>query len=52
MNVLDLATGSRCFKRFHPTPDHRAHLVCFPHAGGSATTYFPSHGNSRVWTHH
>ncbi|WP_371666096.1 alpha/beta fold hydrolase [Streptomyces sp. NBC_01241] len=41
MNVLDLATGSRCFKRFHPTPDHRAHLVCFPHAGGSATTYFP-----------
>ncbi|MCX4769701.1 alpha/beta fold hydrolase [Streptomyces sp. NBC_01260] len=28
-------------RRFHPAPEARARLVCFPHAGGSATYYFP-----------
>ncbi|MFF4354859.1 thioesterase II family protein [Streptomyces sp. NPDC001530] len=28
-------------RRFHPAPDARVRLVCFPHAGGSATFYFP-----------
>lgn len=28
----------RCF---HPAPRSRARLVCFPHAGGSASFYFP-----------
>ncbi|WP_406092372.1 thioesterase II family protein [Streptomyces sp. NBC_01013] len=28
-------------RRFHPAPDAPARLVCFPHAGGSATYYFP-----------
>ncbi|MGW7004369.1 thioesterase II family protein [Streptomyces sp. NPDC054933] len=28
-------------RRFHPNPDAGARLVCFPHAGGSASFYFP-----------
>lgn len=28
-------------RRFHPAPDAGARLVCFPHAGGSASFYFP-----------
>lgn len=28
-------------RRFHPAPRARGRLVCFPHAGGSATYYFP-----------
>lgn len=28
-------------RRFHPAPDADVRLVCFPHAGGSATFYFP-----------
>ncbi|UQI47387.1 thioesterase II family protein [Streptomyces sp. HU2014] len=28
-------------RRFHPSPDAGARLVCFPHAGGSASYYFP-----------
>jgi len=28
-------------RRFHPTDDSDATLVCFPHAGGSATYFFP-----------
>ncbi|AXE81809.1 thioesterase II family protein [Streptomyces atratus] len=27
-------------RRFHPAPEARDRLVCFPHAGGSATYYF------------
>ncbi|MDQ1041731.1 surfactin synthase thioesterase subunit [Streptomyces sp. V3I8] len=28
-------------RRFHPAPEAPVRLVCFPHAGGSATFYFP-----------
>ncbi|MEU8546051.1 alpha/beta fold hydrolase [Streptomyces roseoverticillatus] len=28
-------------RRFHPRPDSRVRLVCLPHAGGSASFYFP-----------
>jgi pyochelin biosynthesis protein PchC len=28
-------------RRFHPADDAGTRLVCFPHAGGSATYYFP-----------
>lgn len=28
-------------RRFHPNPEARLQLVCFPHAGGSASFYFP-----------
>ncbi|GGV16258.1 thioesterase [Streptomyces litmocidini] len=28
-------------RRYHPAPQAPARLVCFPHAGGSATFYFP-----------
>ncbi|MCP2342747.1 thioesterase II family protein [Actinomadura rupiterrae] len=28
-------------RRFHPAPDAALRLVCFPHAGGSASFYFP-----------
>lgn len=28
-------------RRFRPAPDRRVQLVCFPHAGGSASFYFP-----------
>ena len=29
------------FRRFHPSPEAKTRLVCLPHAGGSATFYFP-----------
>ncbi|MBB4689015.1 thioesterase II family protein [Amycolatopsis jiangsuensis] len=32
---------SRWIRRFHPSARARARLVCLPHAGGSATAYFP-----------
>jgi surfactin synthase thioesterase subunit len=28
-------------RRFHPAPDSSVRLVCLPHAGGSASFYFP-----------
>jgi len=33
-------TGGEWVRRFHRSPDSAARLVCFPHAGGSATYYF------------
>ncbi|GHC53160.1 thioesterase II family protein [Streptomyces flavofungini] len=35
------STGSSWVRRFHPAPGAATRLVCFPHAGGSATFYFP-----------
>ncbi|GAB3216711.1 thioesterase II family protein [Mycolicibacterium hippocampi] len=32
---------SRWVRNFHPAPTARARLVCLPHAGGSASYYFP-----------
>lgn len=32
---------SRWLRNFHPAPDARVRLVCLPHAGGSASYYFP-----------
>ncbi|MER5599764.1 alpha/beta fold hydrolase [Streptomyces sp. NPDC002265] len=37
-----LAEDNRLWiRRFHPRPDSRVRLVCLPHAGGSASFYFP-----------
>ncbi|MDQ0954324.1 surfactin synthase thioesterase subunit [Streptomyces phaeochromogenes] len=37
-----MATNSeRWIRRYHPAPDASTRLVCFPHAGGSATFYHP-----------
>ncbi|MEE1754632.1 thioesterase II family protein [Streptomyces sp. SP18CS02] len=33
--------SSGWIRRFHPAPEAGTRLVCFPHAGGSATFYFP-----------
>ncbi|GAA4590473.1 surfactin synthase thioesterase subunit [Actinoplanes octamycinicus] len=36
--VVDTSAWIRCF---HPAPSAPARLVCFPHAGGSASYFFP-----------
>ncbi|TYB44917.1 thioesterase II family protein [Actinomadura chibensis] len=33
--------GDAWARAFHPAPDAAARLVCFPHAGGAASFYFP-----------
>ncbi|MFJ8827890.1 thioesterase II family protein [Streptomyces sp. NPDC102467] len=33
--------GRTWLRRYHPAPEAGVRLVCFPHAGGSATFYFP-----------
>lgn len=39
---MTVADGSDLWLRqFHPAPDAPVRLVCFPHAGGSATFYHP-----------
>ncbi|MFD7087175.1 thioesterase II family protein [Streptomyces sp. NPDC059896] len=39
---MTVADGSDLWlRRFHPEPDAPVRLVCFPHAGGSASFYFP-----------
>jgi surfactin synthase thioesterase subunit len=35
------APSSRWIRNFHPAPQARTRLVCFPHAGGSASYWFP-----------
>ncbi|WP_067456465.1 thioesterase II family protein [Actinomadura macra] len=32
--------GDLWLRRYHPAPDARVRLVCFPHAGGSASGYY------------
>jgi pyochelin biosynthesis protein PchC len=34
-------TSAEWVRRFHPASDPRARVVCFPHAGGSASYFFP-----------
>jgi pyochelin biosynthetic protein PchC len=40
-SIADMAAPVRSswFRRFRPVPDPRVRLVCFPHAGGSASAY-------------
>ena len=39
---MTVADGSDLWlRRFHPAADAPVRLVCFPHAGGSASFYFP-----------
>ncbi|OEV04861.1 thioesterase II family protein [Streptomyces oceani] len=40
MNAAPADDGLWC-RRFHPAPEANQRLVCFPHAGGSASFYFP-----------
>jgi surfactin synthase thioesterase subunit len=37
----DTTHAAEWLRRFHRAPDARVRLVCFPHAGGSATFFFP-----------
>ena len=39
MAEIDTKSGS-WVRRFHPAPDTDMRLICFPHAGGSATYYY------------
>lgn len=39
--ALPTADEARWFRRFHPSPQADINLVCLPHAGGSASFYFP-----------
>jgi pyochelin biosynthesis protein PchC len=36
-----ITSGSQWIRQFHRRPHHQYRLVCFPHAGGSASYYFP-----------
>lgn len=40
----DGVTSDLWVRRFHPSPEARIRLVCFPHAGGSASYFFPVSG--------
>jgi surfactin synthase thioesterase subunit len=40
VTAIDVTTGD-WIRRFHPTEKARTRLVCFPHAGGSATFFHP-----------
>lgn len=39
--MSETTASSPWIRRFHPAPDAPVRLVCFPHAGGSASFYFP-----------
>lgn len=39
--MTETALDERWVRRFHPGPDGAAQLVCFPHAGGSASYFRP-----------
>ncbi|MGW9495917.1 thioesterase II family protein [Streptomyces prasinus] len=36
-----MPTGSPWLRRFHTAPDDSPRLLCFPHAGGNASYFFP-----------
>ncbi|MEU8180226.1 alpha/beta fold hydrolase [Micromonospora sp. NPDC049047] len=38
----DLISQAQWIRRFHPSADSRLRLICLPHAGGSASFYFPA----------
>ncbi|AXK33725.1 thioesterase [Streptomyces armeniacus] len=40
MTAASADDGLWC-RRFHPAPEASQRLICFPHAGGSASFYFP-----------
>ncbi len=39
--TITTRNGEPWLRRFHPAPEAKARLVCLPHAGGSASFYFP-----------
>lgn len=39
--MRDTADRNLWVQRFHPSPEGKVRLICFPYAGGSATYYFP-----------
>lgn len=41
MTTETTATTGAWVRRFHPAPDAPHRLICFPHAGGAASFYFP-----------
>lgn len=42
LSIRDSADSELWLRRFHPAPQAKVRLVCCPHAGGSASTYFPA----------
>jgi pyochelin biosynthesis protein PchC len=38
---VQMNESSKWIRRFHPSPSPRIRLVCFPHAGGSASAFYP-----------
>jgi pyochelin biosynthetic protein PchC len=41
INIRMASDSDLWIRRFHPAPGSTMQLVCFPHAGGSASFYFP-----------
>lgn len=41
MNIPDAPSDDLWIRRFHPGPERSCRLVCLPHAGGSASFFFP-----------
>lgn len=39
--MSDAKDGGLWIRRYHPAPDSPVRMVCLPHAGGSASFYFP-----------
>jgi surfactin synthase thioesterase subunit len=40
-SIVTSGATQRWIRRFHPAPDAPVRLVCFPHAGGAASYFFP-----------